>query len=141
MSCTQTVLRVCAPSEPVKRRRLSPSLPSWFAGVILIHSTGEREGDNVNRYKHRISPNMKTGWSAAKWVEVEGDIDVGTFTFMNTPSLPVTIAGREEQYKYLGGYEGWQGEACLAHSSDGVHWQNLHSKGCLLYTSPSPRDS
>ncbi|KAL1510256.1 hypothetical protein AB1Y20_006580 [Prymnesium parvum] len=98
-------------------------------GVLLIHSSGIREGDNVNRYRARTSPNFVDNWSSGRWVEVEGIDSIGTFTAVTYPSLPAVINGKREQWKFLGGYEGYQGEACLAVSSDGLRWSNLHSKG------------
>jgi len=62
-------------------------------------------------------------------VTVEGSDNIGTFTGVNTPSLPITINGERKQWTFLAGYEGWQGEACLAKSEDGITWSNLHSRG------------
>lgn len=110
-----------------------PNATSFFrsscVGVFLVHSSGVREGDNVNRYKARTSPNFTDNWSRGTWVTVEGIRSLGTFTAVNYPSLPVDIGGKREQRRFIGGYEGYQGEACLAFSEDGIRWSNLHSDG------------
>ena len=82
----------------------------------------------MNRYRARYSHNRVSDWTDGQWITIEGIETIGTFTGVNTKSLPLTINGRTEQWKFLAGYEGWQGEACLAASADGLTWQNLHSR-------------
>ena len=113
--------RACVQAEDV----FAPS----HAGVILVHSAGPREGDNVNRYRARYSRNRVSEWTSGQWVTIDGIDTIGTFTGMNTKSLPLTLKGQPQQWKFLAGYEGYQGEACLATSADGITWSTLNSRG------------
>jgi|EP00966_Prymnesium_polylepis_P230530 hypothetical protein len=80
-------------------------------------------------YRARHSQNGVSDWSDGQYVTVEGDSRIGTFTMVNTPSLDVMVHGQPSRLRFLGGYEGEGGEACLAESDDGLSWSNLHSRG------------
>ena len=116
--CPCSAIPTQAPNVP-----LTDGTPD--GGVILVHSTGPEHGDNVNRYAARYSADGVDGWSDPRYIRVEGEEWVGTFTGTITSSL----AADGRKWKFIGGYEGWQGEACLAKSDDFFSWSNLYSRG------------
>ena len=91
--------------------------------------------DHNGVYSYRHSDDGRTGWTSELGrAEVEGHEHLGTFGAygfppgrFNLPPRPGRGGDPESRpgFKYMAGYEGRRGRACIAYSHDGVQFSNL----------------